>query len=361
MTTETEAKNIIKSILNIRCRDGATIADIERDYHELTGEPLMDAYNFLNSIDCVFCIESSNSEPKWYVNSDSMEHIKKFILEQRQPQSTKPNRPPQKALNHSIKGNDCFFKDNIVYKHMRKYKQHQNSRHEDINNTSFSSFSSVSSHQYGSMQTPPKPSKPKLHAQFVGDDFFRLLTHEATDQDLNRKFGVQQAGLCVSGLSIPAAAKLIELTPSFKSNRLLLNVGSVDILHGHDLVEMCADFERLIRVCEQSGLTPIITTLAPLANTGHSPEMFEKLRHFNMFIVEKYFLKYEIIDIWSKMTNPRGATDFALFKTEPNYVSGSSRPHVLWSQTGRTFIRNHIKWSIGNMLKIKMDRVHIDA
>lgn len=29
MTSDTEAKNIIKSILNVRCRDGATIADIE--------------------------------------------------------------------------------------------------------------------------------------------------------------------------------------------------------------------------------------------------------------------------------------------------------------------------------------------
>lgn len=30
MTTETEAIKIIKSILNLRCRDGATLADIER-------------------------------------------------------------------------------------------------------------------------------------------------------------------------------------------------------------------------------------------------------------------------------------------------------------------------------------------
>lgn len=29
MTTDSEKKNIIKSILNLRCRDGATIDDIE--------------------------------------------------------------------------------------------------------------------------------------------------------------------------------------------------------------------------------------------------------------------------------------------------------------------------------------------
>lgn len=89
----------------------------------------------------------------------------------------------------------------------------------------------------------------------------------------------------------------------------------MDILHGHELVEMCNDFEHLIEVCENRGVQPIITTLAPLANTGHSPHMFEKLRQFNVFIIEKYFTQYEIIDIWSKMTNSRGVTNFALYRT----------------------------------------------
>lgn len=88
----------------------------------MVGKPLTNAYNYLDSIDCVYC-DRSDSEPKWYVTSNSSQHIKKFILEQKQPQSTKSYRPPQKPLNQPmyepIKGNDCFFKDNIVYKHMR--------------------------------------------------------------------------------------------------------------------------------------------------------------------------------------------------------------------------------------------------
>lgn len=84
----------------------------------MIGEPLNDVNNILDSIDCVYCSESTDKEPKWYVKSATSEHIKKFILEQRE--STKPNRrPQQKALNYTINGNDCFFKDNIVYKHMR--------------------------------------------------------------------------------------------------------------------------------------------------------------------------------------------------------------------------------------------------
>lgn len=111
-----------------------------------------------------------------------------------------------------------------------------------------------------------------------------------------------------------AAAKLVDLTPSFKSTRLIINIGSVDILHGHELVDMCTDFMHLIEVCERRGLKPIITTLAPLANTGHLPVMFEKLREFNAWIMDKYLTRYEIIDVWSKMTNPRGSTNFTLYK-----------------------------------------------
>lgn len=127
--------------------------------------------------------------------------------------------------------------------------------------------------------------------------------------------GVQQTGLCVSGLSIQEAAKLIEFEPYFKSTRLIINIGSVDILHDHELVEMCSDFEKLIKVCEKRKLTPIITTLAPLANGGHSQEMVNKLRKFNVFITEKYFTRYDTIDIWSKMTNPRGVTNFDIYQS----------------------------------------------
>lgn len=89
----------------------------------------------------------------------------------------------------------------------------------------------------------------------------------------------------------------------------------MDILHGHELVEMCADFEHLIKVCKHRGLQPIITTLAPLANSGHSPEMVKKLREFNVFLMDKYYTVYETIDISSKMTNPRGLTNFAYYQS----------------------------------------------
>ncbi|XP_031636567.1 maternal effect protein oskar-like isoform X2 [Contarinia nasturtii] len=297
----TEAINIIKSILNVRCREGATIADIESDYIEIVGKPLPNVYKYLNSIDSVYCIDSSDGEPK------------------------------------------C------------KYKPYQNQPQEDYNNNHIEKYNHVP------VQTISNPPQPTLHAQFVGDDFFRLLSCCTTDYINNRKSGVQHVGLCVSGLSIQAAAKLIECTKHLKATRLIINVGSIDILHGHDLVQMCSDFENLIAVCEKRGLNPIITTLAPLANTAHTHEMVDKLRKFNVFVMEKYFMQYEIIDIWSKMTNARGVTNFAYFQSDSYYVSGSNRPHVLWNQTGRTMVRNYIKQSLSKFLKIHMNSLQIDA
>lgn len=98
------------------------------DYEDVTGESLLDAYNRLNSIDCAYCITHPNGESKWFVNSGTkFHHLTKLIMEQNQQKikpyqresfRSKPYRP-QKQLNHSIGENDCFFKDNIIYKHMR--------------------------------------------------------------------------------------------------------------------------------------------------------------------------------------------------------------------------------------------------
>lgn len=149
MITETDKQNIIKSILNVRCREGSTIADIEGkcswnafisvhtefdgyffqhlkdDYEEVTGDRLLDARTYLNTIDSVYCDVYSNGQPKWYVKSDNTLHLTKMILEQRpiqhhqhyfQAQKPQLQPKPQHLFDDTINLNDCFFKDNIIYK-----------------------------------------------------------------------------------------------------------------------------------------------------------------------------------------------------------------------------------------------------
>lgn len=87
----------------------------------------MDAHTFLSTIDCVYCDVYSNGQPKWYVKSDNVQHLTKMILEQRPAQQQQQHQQqhrqyqqqqpkPQHVLNDSIISNDCFFKDNVIYK-----------------------------------------------------------------------------------------------------------------------------------------------------------------------------------------------------------------------------------------------------
>lgn len=127
--------------------------------------------------------------------------------------------------------------------------------------------------------------------------------------------GIQQNELCISGLSIQAAAKIIEYTFHFKSSKLVINVGSVDIVHGKDLKEMCSDFVQLIRACEMRGLDPIISTLAPLVNISHPKEVHDKLHAFNEFLLDKYFCIHPIINIWREIVKPSTKADISCYET----------------------------------------------
>lgn len=103
------------------------------DFEEITGEPLLNASIYLNTIECVYYNVFSNGTTKWYVKSENIGHITKMILEQKPAkqqqesydhhnhhhhhmQQQKQCRKPQHELNESINSNDCFFQDNVIYK-----------------------------------------------------------------------------------------------------------------------------------------------------------------------------------------------------------------------------------------------------
>lgn len=59
--------------------------------------------------------------------------------------------------------------------------QYQNQYQEENNNDGF-----IDSYKHVPMKTAPYPPEPTLHAQFVGDDFFRSLARDSTNKTLNR-------------------------------------------------------------------------------------------------------------------------------------------------------------------------------
>lgn len=79
--------------------------------------------------------------------------------------------------------------------------------------------------------------------------------------------------------------------------KILVNLGTVDILHGRDLADMCSDYNDLIKVCERRNISIICTTLAPIANRKHYPLDSEKWEQFNDFLMKRIGTKVQVIDI----------------------------------------------------------------
>lgn len=151
---------IIKSILNLRCREGTTLADLEGkcqwliskvhflrnflgafhiefqfamfaictdEYYDIVGEPwpmanrtIEEISTQLASIDCVYCVGPPNGTARWYVQSNNTKHIKLLILDQKiQMRGTRPRKIPKdhRSSDDQRSSDDCYFMDNVTYRY----------------------------------------------------------------------------------------------------------------------------------------------------------------------------------------------------------------------------------------------------
>lgn len=94
---------------------------------------------------------------------------------------------------------------------------------------------------------------------------------------------------------------------------IIINIGSVDILKGRPLIQIQHDFRQLIITMHKKGITPILTTLAPLANYAHDETVKEKIEKFNKFI-KKEGCYLTVIDIYSCLVNEKNNVRFDCFQ-----------------------------------------------
>lgn len=163
----------------------------------------------------------------------------------------------------------------------------------------------------------------ETHAYSIIENLIMILSYSRWLSESPR-----QCGLTKSGLSIRGAINLLQSIAYIKTPSITINVGSIDILHGRDLVDMRLDYEELVNICVTRNIQPIITTLAPLANTSqyHSRDMRDKLILFNNYLRDHYYPKYAVINIWSQLVTPRGRTLFQYFES---YVETARRLYPL--------------------------------
>lgn len=93
--------------------------------------------------------------------------------------------------------------------------------------------------------------------------------------------------MCASGLSIQSVTNMVKANV-IPSDQIILNVGSVDLLHGRSFIEMQTDFMDLYSELESRGIYTVITTVAPLANKLFSSEIQKRWQQFNSFLLGQF-------------------------------------------------------------------------
>lgn len=186
----------------------------------------------------------------------------------------------------------------------------------------------------------------------IGDDNFLNvaafdLNYEISYRQLNRR-RIRHCGDCISGLKIAQATELIRGMDDSVKN-VLINVGSVDVAEGRQLIEMTHDLMDLLYTCDEVGIHPILTTLPPLPNylLGNKKIV---LNDFNNILRTHVSPQYAVIDLNLCMVQHNGNADLNAFQPEPRMVGGSNKPFVLWNKLGRQRIFKMIIKNLGHAL-----------
>ena len=167
------------------------------------------------------------------------------------------------------------------------------------------------------------------------------------DCQLDPHCHIYRSGHCVSGQTIRAAGYRIK--DYLIGNDVIINIGSVDILHGHDDYEIYKDFLFLLNCCHKRGVVPILSTLVPLKNHQHNEVIKMKVLWYNSIIRKS---GYPFIDLYYSLMRSNDELAVACFKAAPNIVTGSTQPHVLWNKLGRQLALKFIQKGLMNLLKI---------
>lgn len=300
--------NNVKSILVARAKTGATLNEIMEDYRELIGEDIKIYHlrHILKHINGVWNELDTFGTIKWHIESARSKHIIDMIKRQRD----------ERILNKKKKNelyNNYYFK-----------------------------YDNFTQTPYVAQSLNARPNGYLNNFQLFGDDFFLWMSVHELKSRLLPGHRVLQTGFCISGQFIKDATRRVYTSPYIDTN-VIINLGSVDILHGHEYLDIVSDFNELINAFKKRGIIPVVTTLPPLANLGHSHEMKHTLSMFNNYLRNS---QEYVIDLHECLVNRNNKIMYECYQLEARYVTGSCQPHVLWNKLGRQRILKYIKKNI---------------
>lgn len=370
-TKADEMATILKSIIVTRSKEGATIDEIINDYKEHTGENLLTIFrdrelisNGLRKLDGVWSTYAAPCGPYlWYCNTANTLHLSEMIKKQKSPRISNnrkfsqsiiqpdPAQAPYASNMTTENGTgqqDKFFQDNRNF--IPKRNAWKRVQQRTVNNHPYlppQRRRAQQSNQFSWRDYSDAPNmKPDFFGfQMIGDDFFLSLARWEMNFSFDPEHKIQQCGLCISGLTLAEAADRV-MKATFINDRVIVNVGVADILHGHDFVDMEDDLYKLMKSFEIRGVSVILTTLSPIANCTHIRGISDRLLKFNDLIRKRW----KCIDLWQSFVNERGNTLYGCFQPGPRHVTGSNQPHVLWNKLGRQRVIRFMKQHLASFL-----------
>lgn len=178
-------------------------------------------------------------------------------------------------------------------------------------------------------------------AVLIGDENFLNMAIFEMQFKIDKSFRIRQSGHCVSGLKMKQATQRVLSLNVAEVKDVIVNVGSVDIAEGKQLIEIIHDFTELLAACDFKGINIIVTTLAPLPNyfVGNKLDILNTLNHYIRTTVSN---ERAVIDLNKCMVNKDGTHNPHFYIPEPRYVSGSRRAFVLWNKIGRNRVHSMI-------------------
>lgn len=180
----------------------------------------------------------------------------------------------------------------------------------------------------------------------IGDENFLNMAVFDMKFEKEPRMRIRQSGGCVSGLRISDATHLIQEIEDDSVTRIIVNVGSVDVAEGRNLIDLIQDMRQFLNTCRILQIIPILTTLAPLPSHQLSNK---RAVHdgFNKYIRNRLSLEFPVIDLHKCLLRPDGSINFNLYQAEPRFVSGSRKAFTVWNKPGRIRVYNMLVENLG--------------
>uniref|UniRef100_A0A8W7PC08 OSK domain-containing protein n=1 Tax=Anopheles coluzzii TaxID=1518534 RepID=A0A8W7PC08_ANOCL len=379
---EEELQVQLRSVIITRSKAGATVDEIIDDYRELTGIHLLDRFythsallNYLFGMEGVWCsTDGAHGLMLWFCRTARTKHVVDMIQAQRSPRGgpggsnyrrymPRATGAPVNNFQYcystagtqmggpgTVESQDLFGDMMPQPQPARPYRVRRAPRAErrhPYTRRSGGQHRSAGWRQSRSDELDFSMYGPSYHRhQLVGDDFFLAIAKWELGFSFDPGHDIDMSGLCISGLTLSEAAKRVEMAP-FIADHVLVNVGTVDLLHGRAMIDLIHDFNQLVARFRERNVEPIMTTLTPIANSGGRTTMAERLLKLNEYICRTC---PRTIDLWKHFVHADGTVRFECFQPGPRKVSGSIMPHVLWNKLGR----QHMLGVLGNEIAAQL-------